>query len=44
MLRGRFFQHRSFPSDSREPPMNVTLALALMSACVINMACLFGHL
>ena len=27
-----------------EPPMNAMLAFVLMSACVVNVACLLGHL
>ncbi len=27
-----------------ERPMNTTLIIALLTACLVNMACLLGHL
>jgi hypothetical protein len=38
MLRGRFYRRRL------EPAMNKMLVAALLAACAVNMACLFGHL
>ncbi len=38
MLCGRFFRRLL------EPPMNVILVVALMTACMVNVACLLGHL
>jgi len=38
MLCGRFF--RRF----LERPMNAMLVAALVTACAVNMACLFSHL
>lgn len=34
MLQMRFLEH----------PMNAMLIIALVTACLVNMACLFGHL
>ena len=42
MLSGRFF--RRCLKQTREPAMNAMLVAALMSACVVNVACLVGHL
>ncbi len=38
MLRGRFFKRFS------EPAMYNMLVVALFTACVVNVACLCGHL
>ena len=38
MLRGRFFKQFS------EPAMYNMLVVALFTACVVNVACLCGHL
>ena len=38
MLRGRFLRRRL------EPAMNKMLVAALLTACAVNVACLFGHL
>jgi hypothetical protein len=38
MLGGRFFQR------FLEPEMNTMLVVSLMTACVVNMACLISHL
>jgi hypothetical protein len=43
MLSGRFFR-RCLKQASGEPAMNAMLVAALMSACVVNVACLVGHL
>ena len=38
MLRGRFFRR------SLEPAMYKTLVVALLSACLVNIACVCSHL
>jgi hypothetical protein len=38
MLSGRFFRR------PEEPAMNKMLVAALLTACAVNMACVFGHL
>jgi hypothetical protein len=38
MLRGRFFVR------FLEPAMNKLLVVALVTACAVNVVCLFGHL
>jgi hypothetical protein len=42
MLGERFL--RRFSSRLLEPAMNSVLVVALVAACMVNMACLFGHL
>jgi len=42
MLRGRFFKRCL--KRLLEPPMNAMLAVALVTACMVNMACLLTHL
>ncbi len=42
MLRGRFFGR--FLGQILEPTMNKLLVVALVTACAVNVVCLFGHL